>query len=94
MIQIIIELLLIENTDFVTFLFFFFFFSIKVPSSNKNETSRESRDSTSSDEEVTVQHKLVVPSKPVHRRATITGASPLSKRPPLDIHEVGNYFLF
>ncbi|XP_073989557.1 connector enhancer of ksr isoform X3 [Rhodnius prolixus] len=62
--------------------------SIKVPSSNKNETSRESRDSTSSDEEVTVQHKLVVPSKPVHRRATITGASPLSKRPPLDIHEL------
>ncbi|KAK9503331.1 hypothetical protein O3M35_011928 [Rhynocoris fuscipes] len=63
--------------------------SIKVPNMNTNETTRESRDSTSSDEEVTtVQHKLVVPSKPVHRRATITGASPLSKRPPLDIHEL------
>ncbi|KAL1131482.1 hypothetical protein AAG570_011099 [Ranatra chinensis] len=57
------------------------------------ENSRDSRGSTSSDEEeevtTTIQHhNLVVPAKPVHRRATITGASPLSKRPPLDIHEL------
>ncbi|XP_014260560.1 connector enhancer of kinase suppressor of ras 2 isoform X2 [Cimex lectularius] len=62
---------------------------LKLPDKSKIESPRESRDSMSSDEEVTtVQHKLVVPSKPVHRRATITGASPLSKRPPFDIHEL------
>ncbi|CAB0007571.1 unnamed protein product [Nesidiocoris tenuis] len=58
-----------------------------LPTAEKIEKPAESRDSSSSDEEVTVQHKLVVPSKPVQRRATITGVSPLSKRPPFDIHE-------
>ncbi|XP_014279011.1 uncharacterized protein cnk [Halyomorpha halys] len=70
--------------------------SLKIPISNekKKETKKrdeeeEGRGETSSDDEVvSVQHNLVVPSKPVHRRATITGASPLSKRPPFDIHEL------
>ncbi|KAF6211696.1 hypothetical protein GE061_012210 [Apolygus lucorum] len=64
--------------------------TLKIPIPDKVEKPAESRDSSSSDEEVTVQHKLVVPSKPVHisRRATITGASPLSKRPPFDIQEL------
>lgn len=68
---------------------------IPIPSDKKKEAVRcgagedRGREETSSDEEVaTVQHKLAVPSKPVHRRATITGASPLSKRPPFDIHEL------
>ncbi|BES99670.1 SAM domain (Sterile alpha motif) [Nesidiocoris tenuis] len=62
--------------------------ALKLPTAEKIEKPAESRDSSSSDEEVTVQHKLVVPSKPVQRRATITGVSPLSKRPPFDIHEL------